>query len=1142
MADIGSAGLLIVPHFNGLTAKVNSALRGVDASKGGRAMGRSLSGGFARGAKGLLGSGALIGAFSAITGKAMATIESHVGAAAARLDTLKNYPTVMEQLGASSTEAKSSISTMSDRLQRLPTRLDDMALSVKGIWEATKDYGVSLTKATAAGLGLNDMLLAGGAGTQVATAAGEQFRQMLSKSKPDMQDWKSLVSAAPGQMNQLAKSMLGPTATANDLYAALGGGKNKATLSMSDLLDGIIALDEKGGSGLASFRSQAESATGGVQKAMENASNAVTRGIAGVMDAIGQRSIAGAIDDVKAGISSVSSDAAAEAGKVAPALSWVWDDVKSAASGAYGDLKRAAGVVSEMLPPFDQVRSVVRGLAGDVRPLVPAFLGVAAAVKGVGAARSVLGTVSAGMGRLGGAAESASGILLNMAERTGGRLQNGLLGAATAADGLAGVLSGPWGIAIAAGAVGVSLLVGHILEAKRRQDEWNSSMERVSDVTAEAEGLSSYSRLLSDAGDKAKFSAMSVDELRDAIDRHEQTIKSSLDSAQTQIATLSTAQSIIDQYAGATDLSSAAQGKLEWAIKQVNDQLGLNISAQDVAANKYEDQDGNVRSLRDSIDQLIAKKKEEARVDALSASLTEAYQAKSEAARTLTDAQDKYDAKLKETIPQYKEYLRQGGMRGDELDREAKKQAEAAIANSDEAKALNKASEAYSEASGQAKSFEDQLGDTEAAAEGANGAYSAIGAGMDLVSARLEKGGNTLAGFQKSLSDLGADTGDLGRLSEEQLAGIADAYDGTAGSIVAALEKAGVHLDAAKVRSVEAYEGVSKALEGFGDVGKGAAKNLGMSMGDLTSALADAGIGAEQLNAIGSDNFASLVANCGGDVNRLIGMIETYNSEPIIDKDGNVTVDDTKLADAQGNVYTWNGTQLLGKDNQVVTDDVSLVDAQGHVVEWNGTGLVSKSATAQAGGNATDGSAESAIERTKTAIDQIYSKRVTISADGNVVDGSAGGYVSRMKSLVDALYSKSISVETYHREVYTTQHDPNARGGVRRHASGAVFTRPTMIDARNMIGEAGAEWYDGTNIVPLTSMYADPFAHRIADSTVRLMRGGAGNADVVSEIRALRSDMRGLRVYIDKRKLVGAIGRDVDRELGSISRLSGSLA
>ena len=37
-----------------------------------------------------------------------------------------------------------------------------------------------------------------------------------------MEDWRSLTTAAPGQMDQLAKSMLGPTANANDLYAALG--------------------------------------------------------------------------------------------------------------------------------------------------------------------------------------------------------------------------------------------------------------------------------------------------------------------------------------------------------------------------------------------------------------------------------------------------------------------------------------------------------------------------------------------------------------------------------------------------------------------------------------------------------------------------------------------------------------------------------------------------------------------------------------------------------------------------------------------------------------------------------------------------------------------------------------------------------
>lgn len=299
MSSLGKADLLIVPKFDGLGAKVNSALGKVDTTPSGSKMGRGVSDGISRGLGGLVGSGAIVGAFSAVTSKAMDLVASHVGDAASRLDTLKNYPRVMESLGVGSQEASASIQTMSDRLSDLPTRLDDMAATTQGLYAATKDYGVSLTKATDAGLGLNDMLLAGGQDQAVVNSAMEQFRQMLSKGKPDMQDWKALLSAAPGQMDQLAKSMLGPTANANDLYAALGGGGAKATISMGQLLDAIIQLDQQGGEGFASFRDQAVDATGGIQTAADNFSNAWTKGIAKVMDAIGRENIVGAINVAK---------------------------------------------------------------------------------------------------------------------------------------------------------------------------------------------------------------------------------------------------------------------------------------------------------------------------------------------------------------------------------------------------------------------------------------------------------------------------------------------------------------------------------------------------------------------------------------------------------------------------------------------------------------------------------------------------------------------------------------------------------------------------------------------------------------------------------------------------------------------------
>lgn len=227
MAEVGSAYLTIIPKFKSLKASIDDALSAAGSNAGtsvGERIGSNISRGIKRGESAVKSStlvmGAAMGAFSSIAQRAMDVLQEHIGSAVNRLDTLKNYPRVMQSLGFSSQEASSSITKMSDRLQTLPTRLDDMTNTVKGIAVITKD----LDLATDAGLALNDMLLASGSNQMICNAAMEQFRQMLSKGKPDMQDWKSLMQAMPGQIDQLAKSMLGANATANDLYEALGGG------------------------------------------------------------------------------------------------------------------------------------------------------------------------------------------------------------------------------------------------------------------------------------------------------------------------------------------------------------------------------------------------------------------------------------------------------------------------------------------------------------------------------------------------------------------------------------------------------------------------------------------------------------------------------------------------------------------------------------------------------------------------------------------------------------------------------------------------------------------------------------------------------------------------------------------------------
>ena len=484
--EVARATMLIVPKFDGLTNSITDALSkaGASSSKAGEGLGKRTSDGFG---KGLVSSGAAIGAFSTLTNAAMSSISAHVGDAVQRFDTLNNYPRTMEMLGYSSESAESSISKMSDRLSTLPTRLDDMASVVQGIVVTTGD----LDQATDAGLALNDMLVASGANTQLVNAAMEQFRQMLSKGKPELEDWKSLTAAMPGQMDQLAKAMLGPTAGANDLYAALGGGKNEAVLSMDDLLNAMIRLDTEGGAGITSFKEQAETAAGGVQTALANMENAVTKGIAGTLDAIGRDNIAAALGGVKDAVTEVFSDVNGVVKGLAPIV-----------ADLVGPLADAAPDVLEFAASFG-ILNVAGGKAADV-------LGDAA-----GTGRKVVEAfrlMDAGAGTL---AESLDAVGLSFS---------------------------PVSVGIAAVSAAVAIGVGEFAEYSERMENLHQATRGLAEVTADTASLDSYAHTISDVGTNASFSAMGVNELAESTAAHVEAMRQNTEAAETEIAQLSTAQ------------------------------------------------------------------------------------------------------------------------------------------------------------------------------------------------------------------------------------------------------------------------------------------------------------------------------------------------------------------------------------------------------------------------------------------------------------------------------------------------------------------------------------------------------------------------------------------------------------------------
>lgn len=262
--------------------------------------------------------------------KVAGMVTNTMGKAISRLDTLNNFPKVMTALGYSAEEADSSVKLISDSLDGLPTSLDAAVGDIQKLAATMGNLNEGAINATTVGLGLNNMFLAGGKGTEYASRAMEQYNQMLAAGKVDMQSWRSMLDAAPGQMDQLAKTLVGAEANSMDLYRALQEG----TVSFDQMNEAIVKLNQEGGEGFASFEEQARSATGGIATQLENISNTMNKIVAAALE--------GNLSDIDKYVKQL----ADRVGAVAPTLIQGF-------IGAFNSLMKALpGIIMEILPAF----------------------------------------------------------------------------------------------------------------------------------------------------------------------------------------------------------------------------------------------------------------------------------------------------------------------------------------------------------------------------------------------------------------------------------------------------------------------------------------------------------------------------------------------------------------------------------------------------------------------------------------------------------------------------------------------------------------------------------------------------------------------------------------------------------------------
>lgn len=268
-----------------------------------------------------------------IASAAFDVLKSSVGDAVSRFDTMQKFPKVMQALGFSAGDSTKSIKKLSDGIEGLPTKLDDVVSQTQQLTSITGD----LNKSTDTVLALNNAFLASGASTEDASRGMIQYNQMLAKGTVDMQSWRSLQETMPLGLQKTAEAMgfTGKTAQ-QDLYAALQDGK----VTFDQFNDQLIKL----GTGTGQLATLAKQNSSGIATSFGNLRNAISKGMANTLTAIDKvvqaltgKSIAQNIDSLKGIINS----AFGSINKSIEGSVGFFNSLKTNVTKVFGDIQKA---------------------------------------------------------------------------------------------------------------------------------------------------------------------------------------------------------------------------------------------------------------------------------------------------------------------------------------------------------------------------------------------------------------------------------------------------------------------------------------------------------------------------------------------------------------------------------------------------------------------------------------------------------------------------------------------------------------------------------------------------------------------------------------------------------------------------------
>ena len=290
-----------------------------------------------------------------LASSAMDLVSASLDKAINRFDTLERYPKVMKSLGFSAKDVANSTKELSDGIDGLPTTLDDVVKTTQKLTSMTGDLKTS-TKLT---LALNNAFLASGASTEDASRGLQQFSQMLSAGKVDMQSWKTLQETMPYALQKTAESFgFAGESAQKDFYSALLNGE----ITFKQFSKRLIELNQ----GTNGFAEMARKNSEGIQTSWNNIVNAFAKGIANVMKAFDDlskavtgKSIAKNLDGLKAGVNGF--------------FKFVTDGIR----GLVPIVQSVNNVLGALKPIFDALTPIIMGAVAGALAFKGAMLALA---------------------------------------------------------------------------------------------------------------------------------------------------------------------------------------------------------------------------------------------------------------------------------------------------------------------------------------------------------------------------------------------------------------------------------------------------------------------------------------------------------------------------------------------------------------------------------------------------------------------------------------------------------------------------------------------------------------------------------------------------------------------------------------------